>query len=69
MIWLPVTVLLISLPAFIVWAFREIRRLERRLADVSADVGDLQTTVAGLKKQVAELEDEVIGLLKPKGQL
>ncbi len=69
MIWLPVTVLLISLPAFIVWAFREIRCLERRLADVSADVGDLQTTVAGLKRQVAELEDEVIGLLKPKGQL
>jgi hypothetical protein len=53
-IWLPVTVLLVSLPSFIVWTFREIRRLERQHAS--------------LAKSVADVEDEVIGLLHlPKG--
>ncbi len=63
MIWIPVTVLLVSLPSFIVWTFCEIRRLERQQASMAS-------SVAGLKKSVAELEDEVIGLMHlPKGQL
>ncbi len=69
MIWIPLVVLLVSLPAYIVVSERQILRLQRRVTQQADELHQLTQGQVNLTKQVAELEDEVIGLLKPKGNL